>query len=70
MNNELHKAIENIQHDIDCSAEGSKTGYNEHLHITLSTDSYCYVVDFCGIQLWTDDYEDRPYINGKLKPIE
>ena len=55
---DIENAVNMIQQDIFES-----TGGVEYFDLTVSTNGFCSIVEFCGIQLWSSDGDDRPYID-------
>jgi len=57
----IENAVYKIQQDIFDS-----TGGVEYYNISLSSNGYCCIVEFCGILLWSSEDDDRDYLDEEL----
>jgi hypothetical protein len=66
---EIEEAVNNIGQDIFNS-----TGGVEYFNVTVTTNGFCQIVCFVGIELWNSEDDTRPYsIEGDedtREPIE
>ena len=56
--NKIETAVNNIEQDIFDSTNGV-----EYFNISLLTNGFSKQVSFCGIVLWSDDEDDRLYLD-------